>query len=31
LTVDDIPQLLLTCQTQMDECIAQIDRELQRA
>ncbi len=31
LTVDDIPQLLLTCQTQMDECIAQMDRELQRA
>ena len=28
LTVDDIPQLLLTCQTQMDECIAQMDREL---
>ena len=30
LTVDDIPQLLLTCQTQMEECIAQMDRELQR-
>ena len=28
LTVDDIPELMLTCQTQMDECIAQMDREL---
>src|SRR5471032_2658563 len=31
LTSDDIPALMQACQKQMDECIAQMDRELQTA
>ncbi|RZA14032.1 MAG: 1-acyl-sn-glycerol-3-phosphate acyltransferase, partial [Proteobacteria bacterium] len=31
LTSDDIPALMQACQTQMDGCIAAMDRELQSA
>jgi 1-acyl-sn-glycerol-3-phosphate acyltransferase len=31
LTADDIPQLMQTCQEQMDHCIEAMDRELQSA
>ncbi|AZF43895.1 Acyl-CoA:1-acyl-sn-glycerol-3-phosphate acyltransferase [Pseudomonas sp. R1-43-08] len=31
MTADDVPALMQACQAQMDECIAQMDRELQSA